>query len=223
MGKNSVKRVMHKYGLKPRKRTNKYHYHGKTNLPPAPNLANGEDYRDNLDIGVIYSDIFEFKLADYSKVRGCFALLRQTRQVLSLVFDYAIKDDLVLSAIDNMQVVTTANREHYLILHSDQGKQYGSKNTRVKIIQKGLIQSMSRPGTPTDNPFAERFVSTFKGAVVRRKSYPTLGEFLSTAQKWINFYNNSRPHEGTNNLPPNVFAKKYDWPVVPKITNLSVH
>jgi putative transposase len=82
---------------------------------------------------------------------------------------------------------------------------------------------MSRPGTPTDNPFAERFVSTFKQAVVRRKPYRTFGELLQAAAKWINFYNNRRPHKGAQNLPPNVYAQKYGWPVVPKITNLTVH
>lgn len=222
MGKNRIKRIMKKYGLKPRQRKNQYHYHGKTNLPPAPNLANQEEYRDNFDTGIIYSDIFEFKLADYSKVRGCFALLKQTRQVLSLVFDYSIKDTLVHQTLTNITTANTSKGE-YLLWHSDQGRQYGSKNSRSKLLEKGLIQSMSRPGTPTDNPYAERFVSTFKHSVCKRQPYHTFGAFLQVAANWINFYNNRRPHEGADNLSPNVFAQKYGWPVVSKITNLTVH
>jgi len=81
---------------------------------------------------------------------------------------------------------------------------------------------MSRAGTPTDNPFAERFVGTFKHAVVRKQPYHTLGEFLHRAENWINFYNNTRPHEGLKNLSPNEYAKKYGWPAVPYLANLTV-
>lgn len=217
MGKNRIRRVMKKYGLKPRQRKRGYHYHGKSSTI-QPNLANMDDYRESFDLGIVYSDIFEFKLADGSKVRGCFALLKQTRQILSLIFDYFIKADLVqqtINAIDSLPA-----EAH--IWHSDQGKQYGANKTIEAVVAKGLTPSMSRAGTPTDNPFAERFVSTFKHAVVRRRPYFSLGDFLQAAKLWINFYNNSRPHEGIDNLSPNQFASKYDWPIVAEITRLSV-
>ena len=216
MGKNRIWRVMKKYGLKPRKRSNKYHYHGKSTTT-YPNLANQEDYRESLDIGIVYSDMFEFKLSDGCKVRGCFALLKQTRQILSLVFDYSMRATLVQATVDQMSLPPEAQ-----IWHTDQGKQYGAGKTIEKLVAKGLTPSMSRAGTPTDNPFAERFVSTFKHAVVRRRPYYSLGDFLASAQKWINFYNHHRPHEGTENLPPNTYAQKYDWPIVPDLHRLTV-
>lgn len=217
MGKNRIWRVMKKYGIKPRMRKKGYHYHGKSTTV-QPNLANQTDYRESFDKGIVYSDIFEFKLADGCKLRGCFALLKQTRQVLSLIFDYAIKATLVQATINNIESLPPEAE----IWHSDQGKQYGAEKTIEAVTAKGLIPSMSRAGTPTDNPFAERFVSTFKHAVVKRRPYFSLGDFLQAAQNWINFYNDSRPHEGTDNLSPNQFALKYDWPVVPTLTRLTV-
>jgi len=217
MGKNRVYRVMKKHGLKPRLRKKGYHYHGKS-ATTQPNLANREDYKDSLDHGIVYSDIFEFKLADGCVLRGCFALLKQARQVLSLIFDYSIKAGLVqatIRAIDSLPPEAS-------IWHSDQGKQYGAEKTIEQVVAKGLIPSMSRAGTPTDNPFAERFVSTFKHAVVKKRPYYSLGDFLEAAQHWINFYNHDRPHEGIENLSPNNYARKYDWPVVPSITRLTV-
>lgn len=219
-GKNRVNRVMKKYNLIARKRKKKYHYHGKSNNQSAPNIANDKVFLESLpEMGIIYSDIFEFQLADQTKVRGCFALLKQTRQCLSLVFDYCMKASLVHQTIDNIELID----DRFLIWHDDQGKQYGADSTRKKIIQKGLVQSMSRPGTPTDNPFAERFVSTFKHAVCRKRKYYTFGEFLQQAKHWINFYNNQRPHEGINNLTPNQFASKNDWPIIPEINKLRVY
>jgi len=217
MGKNRVWRVMKKYGLKPRMRKKGYHYHGKSTTL-QPNLANQEDYKESLDHGIVFSDIFEFRLADSCVVRGCFALLKQTRQVLSLIFDYSIKASLVQATIKAIDFLPPEAK----IWHSDQGKQYGAEKTIEQVVAKGLTPSMSRAGTPTDNPFAERFVSTFKHAVVRRRSYYTLGDFLDTAKQWINFYNDKRPHEGIENLSPNGYALKYDWPIVPTITRLTV-
>lgn len=216
VNKKRVLRVMKKYGIKARRRSNKYRYHGKTTIA-QPNVANQDGTKESLDQGIVFSDIFEFKLSDGSVVRGCFALLKQTRQILSIIFDYSIKATLVQATIDSIHW-----QDDLCIWHSDQGRQYGAQDTINLVIEKGLLPSMSRAGTPTDNPFAERFVSSFKHAVVRRHQYPDLGSFLHTAQKWINFYNQDRPHQSLNQLSPNQFAEKYGWKAVPNITKLTV-
>jgi len=154
---------------------------------------------------------------DGSIVRGCFALLKQTRQILSLIFDYSLKSSLVQATIDNIHW-----QEDLCIWHSDQGKQYGAEATINKVIDRGLLPSMSRAGTPTDNPYAERFVSSFKHSVVRRQQYPDLGSFLSVAEKWINFYNQRRPHQSLKLLSPNYYAQKYGWKPVSNISQLTV-
>jgi putative transposase len=215
-GKERIRRVMRKYGIYARKRTKKYVYRGKSDTV-QPNTANKEDVKENYDIGIVFSDIFEFRLKDGSILRGCFALFKQTRQILSLMFDYSMKQTLVHNTIATMKY-----QDNAYIWHSDQGKQYGADKTIQLLYRNGMMPSMSRAGTPTDNPYAERFVGTFKHAVVRRDRYPTLGSFLEQAQKWVNFYNNRRPHEGLNQLSPNAYAKKYGWKTVPYISRLSV-
>ncbi|GCE29357.1 hypothetical protein KDA_48410 [Dictyobacter alpinus] len=106
---------------------------------------------------VIFSDIFEVHLADQSRMRGCFALEKQTRQIFGLAFDYHMRADLVTSAIETVTFPTTG-----AIWHSDQGKQYEAQCTQDLLLQKGFSQSMSRAGTPTDNSYAERFVETLQ-------------------------------------------------------------
>lgn len=214
--KKRVLRVMSKYGIKSRKRSKKYCYQGKSTIT-QPNLANESDHRESLDQGIVFSDMFEFRLLDSSILRGCFALLKQTRQILSLLFDYSMKATLVQATINQMH-----EQDDLYIWHSDQGKQYGAQATIDLLLKKGLLPSMSRAGTPTDNPFAERFVGQFKHSVVKRQRYPDLGSFLHRAEKWINFYNERRPHEGLSMLSPNQFAVKYGWKAVPYISKLTV-
>lgn len=216
IGKNRVLRVMKKYGIKPRKRDKKYHYPGKSDMV-FNNLANDGEIKLSA-VGIIFSDIFEFKLSDGTRIRGCFALKKKTRQILSLIFDYSMKADLVVTTIQRIDLVDIQS-----IWHSDQGKQYGAQVTVAALLEKGFIASMSRAGTPTDNPFAERFVGSFKHAVVKRRKYHTLGQFLEAAKQWINFYNNRRPHEGLGQIAPNAFAKRNNLPLVPYLANLTVY
>jgi putative transposase len=104
------------------------------------------------------------------------------------------------------------------IFHSDQGKQYGAAQTRKLLLEKGFVRSMSRAGTPTDNGYAERFVGLFKLAVAERQPYRTLGDFLRAAQRWVNFYNTTRPHESLDYRSPDQFAKAQQLHSVPQIT-----
>ena len=159
---------------------------------------------------VVFSDIFEICLADRTKVRGCFALWKQTRHILALAFDYHMRADLVVKTINQVPFTVPGT-----IFHSDQGSQFGAEQTRAVLLEKGFIRSMSRAGTPTDNGHAERFVGTFKLAVAERRRYRTLGDFLQASENWINFYNHLRPHEGIGNCSPDQFAAHHGLPSVP--------
>ena len=161
---------------------------------------------------IIFSDIFEVQLADHTKVRGCFALWKQTRHILAIAFENHMRADLVVSTIDLIEHVIPGT-----IFHSDQGSQYGAEQTRAALLQKGFIRSMSRAGTPTDNGFAERFVGQFKLSVAERRSYHTLGMFLQAAEDWINFYNHLRPHESLDDLSPDQCAQLNGLPVAEPI------
>jgi putative transposase len=200
-GKNRVKRVMHKYGIAARRKKKKYVYPGKA-AQIAPNLLRERQEAEVPE--VVFSDIFEVRLADSSRVRGCFALRKRTRQIVGIAFDYHMRADLVTELIQTMTFTVPGS-----IWHSDQGKQYGAERTRALLLQKGFVQSMSRAGTPTDNGYAERFVGLFKLAVADRHPYHTLGEFLRAAQAWITFYNQLRPHEGLGNLSPEHYAQRH--------------
>jgi putative transposase len=210
-GKNRVKRVMRKYGIAARRKRKKYTYPGKASQI-VPNRLREEEEIDLSQMEIVFSDLFEIKLADRSRVRGCFALRHRTRQILGIAFDYHMRADLVTDAIQTMTFEVPGS-----IWHSDQGKQYGAEQTRQLLLQKGFVLSMSRAGTPTDNGYAERFVGQFKLSVAERRPYHTLGDFLRAAEEWVNFYNRERPHEGIDNLSPLQYAQRYGLENIPSL------
>jgi len=207
IGHNRIARIMNKYSLHPRKATNGYSYPGKADNI-YPNLLLGNEVVDYSDL--LVSDMFEFRLADGTKVYGCFILKHSTRQTISMVFDYTKDTSLIIKAINQAEDYIDPRS----IFHFDQAKQHGAKETTQALENLRLLISMSRAGTPTDNPFAERFVGIFKLAVVKRQQYFTFGHFLDKALVWVNFYNQTRPHEALKQISPNDYAKQNGRKVV---------
>ncbi len=73
MSNNRVRRVMRKYGICARRKQKKYVYPGKASQV-APNLIRELDPESLTE--VVFSDIFECRLADGTKLRGCFTRLQ---------------------------------------------------------------------------------------------------------------------------------------------------
>lgn len=166
----------------------------------------------------------EGRLADGSKIRVAFAWRETTAQILSLVIDWRIQAELIVqtlrripkSCTDYIQNKDKLNKS--IIWHTDQGSQYGSDVVIDELIRRDFIASMSRAGTPTDNGAAERMVSEFKHAVLRRTSYRTIGQLLTEAERWINYYNERRLHGRLKYKSPNTYAEEKGLGKVPYIT-----
>ena len=210
ISKGRISRIMLKYGIEPRKKNPQYKYAGKSDdvvKNKLREIENIEDYE------VIFSDIFEFKLINGKKVYGCFMMREKTRQILSFSYSRNMKAELVSGSIKHMYFGKDL-KEAEVIFHSDQGRQYGAEVTVEQIMEYNFERSMSRAGTPTDNGYAERFVGTFKHAVVERYKYERLEEFAEFTNKWLNYYNNRRPHQSLGQKSPNGYARENGLSVV---------
>lgn len=209
-GKNRVKRVMRKYGIAARRKRKKYRYPGKAaQIAPINCERKPSSWTRRKES---FPTSWRSASAMDRKSAAALRLSHRTRQILGLAFDYHMRADLVTDAIHTIAFDLPGS-----IWHSDQGKQYGAEQTRQLLLHKGFVLSMSRAGTPTDNGYAERFVGQFKLSVAERRPYRTLGDFLRTAQAWINFYNHERPHEGIGNLSPLQYAKLHGLEDIPSI------
>ena len=200
---------MLKYGISPRKDTPTYKYGGKSN-DVADNKLRGLSEQELEKYIVLVLDIFQFRLSDRTWVYCCFIIRKQTRQVLSFTYGYSMKAELVGEAttdLGRIDLIEDLSKKK-VIFHSDQGSQYGAETTVEELDKLNFQRSMSRPGTPTDNPFSERFVRTFKLAVTKRYKYSNLDEFVEFTTKWLNFYNNHRPHHSLKHKSPNQYAKE---------------
>jgi len=92
-----------------------------------------------------------------------------------------------------------------LIHHSDRGVQYCC-HAYVKLLQKHNIQiSMTQTGDPLENAVAERIHRTIKEEFTtdRQINFSNIDEARKEIKKFIEFYNNHRPHRSVQWLTPN--------------------
>jgi len=129
-----------------------------------------------------------------------------SRKVVGWSMKASLHRDLVLDAL--IMAVWRRQPKGKVIVHSDQGAQYGSDDWQRFCRDHDLDTSMSRRGNCFDNAVAESFFSSLKKERVRRRIYPTREEARSDVFDYIEvFYNRSRRHSHIGDVSPVAFEQ----------------
>ena len=90
-----------------------------------------------------------------------------------------------------------------LMLHSDQGSQYTSKEFTEFCEKLGITQSMSKAGYPYDNAPMERYFNTLKSDLIYQHYYHIEEELYMAVEEFAYVqYNHRRPHSYNNYKTP---------------------
>lgn len=156
------------------------------------------------------SNPFETICSDitYLKYNNTFAYLNvvmdtKTNEVISYCLSRNLSMDFVHSSIclgiDNIQEKYSLKKQ--IMLHTDRGIHYTNPNLKKILSTKGVIQSMSNPGTPLDNAVIESFFGHLKDEIDLKncKSFETLSEMIDN---YIFYYNHVRPQWNKNKMTP---------------------
>ena len=95
-----------------------------------------------------------------------------------------------------------------LILHSDQGSQYTSKDFTEYCKRMSVAQSMSKAGYPYDNAPMERYFNTLKNELIYQHEYQTEEALYTVTEEFAyTTCNHRRPH---SIKPPLKHEKQHD-------------
>lgn len=96
-----------------------------------------------------------------------------------------------------------------LIFHSGNGANYTSYTFTTYLKKHSIKQSFSRAHNPYDNSVCESFFKTLKQEEIYRKDYHSEKDMLRSITKFMEFYNNDRPHSMNGYQSPNKFEADY--------------
>jgi putative transposase len=92
------------------------------------------------------------------------------------------------------------------IHHSDQGVQYAATQYVARLKDAGVLVSMSEPGQPTQNAYAERFMRTFKEEHFDYTEYTDFEDAYRQIEHWLEVeYMTERIHSALGYLTPAEF------------------
>lgn len=201
LNKKQIKRVMKKFGIKPRRGRKKPWKRGKKEEFEASNLL--------VSLFPLYKNHVWITDFTYLKWRNrwvyvCTVIDLFSREVVGISIKTNHSALLVSEALLNALVSNPTP----VIIHSDQGSEYKSKLFRSILKECKILQSMSKKGLPWQNGYQESFFGNWKVDIGDVNRFETLGELTAELYRSIYYYNNLRIHTSLG-MPPKIFSEKF--------------
>ncbi|MFE4113467.1 IS3 family transposase [Kosakonia sp. YIM B13611] len=128
------------------------------------------------------------------------------RNVVGWSMKPTLSRELALDAL--MMAVWRRKPDGEVIVHSDQGSQYGSDDWQRFCRANNLAPSMSWRGNCLDNAVAESFFSSLKKERIRKRIYKTRDLARADIFDYIEvFYNRARRHSHLGGVSPEAFEQ----------------
>lgn len=197
-----IRRVMHKYDLLRRiKRKFIHTTDSNHSYRVYPNIIRGKEVTGINQVWV--ADI------TYIRIMTGFVFLAvildvYSRRVIGWALSKHIDHELTTAALK--MAIDLRKPLPGTIHHSDRGVQYACTHYVSMLKDSKLEISMSYPGNPYDNAFAESFMKTLKNEEVYLEEYRDFVDVVESIPEFIeDVYNRKRLHSGIGYLPPAEF------------------
>lgn len=111
-----------------------------------------------------------------------------------LAYSYTKKHNSIIPYYDGLKIVLDKIKgiDYPTTLHSDQGIVYSSMAFKNAHKDYNIIRSMSRAGTPTDNPKMESINGWIKDEIINDWNIDDYDSFEEFIDAYIYYYNNER-------------------------------
>ena len=196
-----VRRIMKILGLKSVIRRKRPAYVKSTPEITAENVLN-RDFKATMPFEKWLTDVTEFKYYVGPEVKKLYlsAILDlYDRRVIAYKIGDSNNNELVFSTFDE---ATSLYPDAKPIFHSDRGFQYTNKVFHQKLVDAGMIQSMSRVGRCLDNAPMEGWWGILKSEMYYLKKFTSRESLVSDIENYIRFYNTRRYQKRLNYMTP---------------------
>ena len=196
-----VRRIMRILGLKSVIRRKRPDYVKSTPEITAENVLN-RDFKATVPFEKWLTDVTEFKYYVGPEVKKLYlsAILDlYDRRIIAYKIGDSNNNELVFTTFDEAMSLYPNARP---IFHSDRGFQYTNKQFHQKLVDAGMIQSMSRVGRCLDNAPMEGWWGILKSEMYYLKKFTSRESLVSAIENYIHFYNTRRYQKRLNCMTP---------------------
>ncbi|MCC8143889.1 MAG: IS3 family transposase, partial [Tannerellaceae bacterium] len=181
--------LMRCLGIVSHTRRRKYKSYRGERAQVAPNVL-GRNFQSQSPNQKWATDITEFSIKG-SKLYLSPIIDLYNRKIISYTLSERPTFKSVLEMLEKaLEKLPATDRS--LILHSDQGWHYQMNDYRVRLQEKGILQSMSRKGDPLDNAVIENFFGILKSGLFHLKQFDSVKQLKEEIEKYIHYYNTKR-------------------------------
>jgi len=205
-GKNRVARLMRQAGLQPKTRRKfKATTNSKHKLPIHENHLQRE-FKPK-QINQSWSSDITYVWTHEGWLYLAVIMDLYSRKIIGWAMDSRMTDNLVINALK--MALFRRKIASDLLLHSDRGSQYASRNYQALLKQHGIKCSMSRKANCWDNAAMESFFRSLKVESIYHETFKTREEAKTNIFDYIEiFYNRQRSHSTLNYLSPHDYEKQ---------------
>lgn len=175
----------------------------KHNLPVSPNLLN-QDFTTLKPNQKWVGDITYIPTQE-GWLYLAIVLDLYDKKIVGWSMNKTMTKELVINAFES--AVKRRRPGKALIMHTDRGSQYCSKDYQETLEKYFVLSSMSRRGNCYDNACAESFFGTLKTELVYLLNFDCRKSAKNTIFQYIEiFYNNQRLHSSLDYRSPNDYS-----------------
>ena len=123
------------------------------------------------------------------------------REVLAIEVDTSLPAERVIRVLEQV----TAWRGQPQAIRLDNGPEFLADRFASWCADRGIALRYIQPGQPNQNAFVERFNRTFRHEVLDAHVFESLDEVREISAEWMREYNEERPHDTLDGMPPTSF------------------
>ena len=135
------------------------------------------------------------------------------REVLAIEVDTSLPAERVMRVLEQV----TAWRGQPQAIRLDNGPEFLANRFASWCADRGITLRYIQPGQPNQNAFVERFNRTFRHEVLDAYVFESLDQVREISAEWMQEYNEERPHDTLDGLPPTSFRVRMTAGISPLI------